>query len=33
MRDQGLAIARPEIIDDVKARLLAAREQLEGEPQ
>jgi hypothetical protein len=30
MRDQAFAIARPEIIDEVKRRLLTAREQLEG---
>jgi hypothetical protein len=31
MRDQAFAIARPEIIDEVKSRLLTAREQVEGE--
>ena len=30
MRDQAFAMARPEIIDEVKRRLLTAREQLEG---
>jgi hypothetical protein len=30
MRDRAIAIARPEIIDEVKRRLLTAREQLEG---
>jgi hypothetical protein len=33
MRDKTFAAARPEVIDEVKARLLAAREQLEGDPQ
>jgi hypothetical protein len=30
MRDKAFAVAKPEVIDDVKARLLVAREQLEG---
>jgi len=30
MRDKAFAVAKPEVIDDVKARLLAAREQLNG---
>ena len=30
MRDKAFALAKPEVIDDVKARLLVAREQLEG---
>jgi hypothetical protein len=30
MRDQAFAIARPEIIDEVKRRLLTTREQVEG---
>jgi hypothetical protein len=31
MRDKAFAAARREVIDDVKARLLATREHLEGE--
>jgi hypothetical protein len=31
MREQAFAIARPEIIDEVKRRLLIARKQVEGE--
>jgi hypothetical protein len=33
MRDKAFAVAKPEIVDEVKARLLAAREQLEADPQ
>jgi len=31
MRDEAFAIDRPEIIDEVKRRLLTARELVEGE--
>jgi hypothetical protein len=31
IRDKAFAAAKPEVIDDVKARLLATRERLEGE--
>jgi hypothetical protein len=33
IREKAFATAKPEVIDEVKARLLAAREQLEGDPQ
>ncbi len=31
MRDKAFALAKPQVIDDVKARLGAARDRLEGE--
>jgi hypothetical protein len=30
MRDKAFAMAKPEIVDEVKRRLLTAREQVEG---
>ena len=33
MRDKALAAAKPEVIEEVRARLLAARERLKGDPQ
>jgi hypothetical protein len=30
MRDRAFAMAKPEIVDEVKRRLLTAREQVEG---